>query len=115
MNVSKSVAKIGKYQRILIYPAVVVCVLLSLNPLPPSYLMLACVVGFYSLPGFRRLKPCLHDTSMTQTIGNCVVLLILSSALPVLSRILGRSQEVRGHASYLSLYHINYNDYNVLI
>lgn len=53
------------------------------------YLMLACVVGFYSLPGFRRLKPRLHDTSMTQTIGNCVVLLILSSALPVLSRILG--------------------------
>ena len=62
-----------------------------LNPPSPSYLMLACVVGFYSLPGFRRLKPRLHDTSMTATIGNCVVLLILSSALPVLSRILGTS------------------------
>lgn len=53
------------------------------------YLMLTSVVGFYSLPLFRRLKPRRSDTPMTRVIGNCVVILVLSSALPVLSRTLG--------------------------
>ncbi|XP_060079895.1 limb region 1 protein homolog [Ylistrum balloti] len=53
------------------------------------YVMFASIEGFYSLPFFRRLTPVSHDTSMVQIIGNCVVLLILSSALPVLSRIMG--------------------------
>ncbi|OWF50439.1 protein LMBR1L-like isoform X2 [Mizuhopecten yessoensis] len=53
------------------------------------YVMSASIEGFYSLPFFRRLTPEPHNTSMVQTIGNCVVLLILSSALPVLSRIMG--------------------------
>ena len=52
--------------------------------------MLASIVGFYSLPFFRRLKPEIHDTPMTKIIGNCAVILIMSSALPVLSRTLGR-------------------------
>ncbi len=51
--------------------------------------MLASIVGFYSLPLFRRLKPELHDTPMTKIIGNVAVILILSSALPVLARTLG--------------------------
>ena len=51
--------------------------------------MLASIVGFYSLPFFRRLKPEIHDTPMTKIIGNCAVILIMSSALPVLSRTLG--------------------------
>ncbi|XP_063422623.1 limb region 1 protein homolog isoform X2 [Mytilus trossulus] len=53
------------------------------------YVMCASVVGFYSLPFFKRLRPVPHDTSMVKIIGNCVVLLILSSALPILSRMLG--------------------------
>ncbi|XP_013413877.2 limb region 1 protein homolog [Lingula anatina] len=53
------------------------------------YFMLASVVGFYSLRFFRRLQPKPSDTTLTQIIGNCVVILVLSSALPVLSRILG--------------------------
>ena len=51
--------------------------------------MVASVVGFYTLPLFRRIRPKLHETPMTSVIGNCVVILILSSALPVLSRALG--------------------------
>ena len=54
------------------------------------YFMLASVVGFYSLPFFGRLRPVINDTSMTKLIGNCVVILVLSSALPVLSRTLGQ-------------------------
>ncbi len=53
------------------------------------YFMLASIVGFYSLPFFRHLRPQRNDTPLTNIIGNCCVILILSSALPVLSRILG--------------------------
>lgn len=53
------------------------------------YIMSASIVGFYSSPLFLHLKPKKHDTSMTKLIANCVILLILSSALPVLARTLG--------------------------
>nr|KAF6374124.1 limb development membrane protein 1 like [Pipistrellus kuhlii] len=53
------------------------------------YLMVSSIVGFYSSPLFRGLRPRWHDTAMTQIIGNCVCLLVLSSALPVFSRTLG--------------------------
>ncbi|XP_023598147.1 protein LMBR1L isoform X6 [Trichechus manatus latirostris] len=53
------------------------------------YLMVSSVVGFYSSPLFRGLRPRWHDTAMTQIIGNCVCLLVLSSALPVFARTLG--------------------------
>ncbi|KAM5288960.1 protein LMBR1L isoform 4-T4 [Ctenodactylus gundi] len=53
------------------------------------YLMVSSVVGFYSSPLFRSLLPRWHDTALTQIIGNCVCLLVLSSALPVFSRTLG--------------------------
>ncbi|XP_069345545.1 protein LMBR1L isoform X2 [Eulemur rufifrons] len=53
------------------------------------YLMVSSVVGFYSSSLFRSLRPRWHDTAMTQIIGNCVCLLVLSSALPVFSRTLG--------------------------
>ncbi|XP_024906066.1 protein LMBR1L isoform X4 [Pteropus alecto] len=52
------------------------------------YLMVSSVMGFYSSPLFRGLRPRWHDTAMTQIIGNCVCLLVLSSALPVFSRTL---------------------------
>ncbi|MGH0146393.1 UNVERIFIED_CONTAM: hypothetical protein FKN15_032133 [Acipenser sinensis] len=53
------------------------------------YLMVASVVGFYSSPLFIKLLPRKQDTAMTKIIGNCVSLLVLSSALPVFSRTLG--------------------------
>uniref|UniRef100_W5MLV2 Limb development membrane protein 1-like n=1 Tax=Lepisosteus oculatus TaxID=7918 RepID=W5MLV2_LEPOC len=53
------------------------------------YLMVSSVVGFYSSPLFTGLLPRTQDTTLTQIIGNCVALLVLSSALPVFSRTLG--------------------------
>ncbi|KAM6977149.1 limb region 1 homolog-like protein [Aplochiton taeniatus] len=53
------------------------------------YLMVSSVVGFYSSPLFTSLLPRVQDTNLTQIIGNCVCLLVLSSALPVFSRTLG--------------------------
>ncbi|XP_032203978.1 protein LMBR1L isoform X7 [Mustela erminea] len=59
------------------------------------YLMVSSVVGFYSSPFFRSLRPRWHDTAMTQIIGNCVCLLVLSSALPVFSRTLVQETEAQ--------------------
>ncbi|XP_072910983.1 limb region 1 protein homolog isoform X1 [Hemitrygon akajei] len=53
------------------------------------YLMVSSVVGFYSLRFFAVLAPTKDDTTMTKIIGNCVSILVLSSALPVMSRTLG--------------------------
>ena len=53
------------------------------------YLTIASVVGLYHLPGFRRLRPELRETTMTKLIMNCLVVQLLSSSLPVLSRVLG--------------------------
>ncbi|MCJ8732009.1 hypothetical protein PDJAM_G00205750 [Pangasius djambal] len=53
------------------------------------YLMVSSVVGFYSLRIFQGLTPRKDDTTMTTIIGCCVSILVLSSALPVMSRTLG--------------------------
>nr|XP_045016546.1 limb region 1 protein homolog isoform X1 [Jaculus jaculus] len=53
------------------------------------YLMVSSVVGFYSLRFFGNFMPKKDDTTMTKIIGNCVSILVLSSALPVMSRTLG--------------------------
>ncbi|XP_075903586.1 limb region 1 protein homolog [Nelusetta ayraudi] len=53
------------------------------------YLMVSSVLGFYSLRIFEALTPRKDDTTMTTIIGCCVSILVLSSALPVMSRTLG--------------------------
>ncbi|PVD37331.1 hypothetical protein C0Q70_04330 [Pomacea canaliculata] len=53
------------------------------------YLISTAVVGFYGLPYLSQLQPSLGDTSMGKVMFNCSVLLILSSALPVVSKMLG--------------------------
>ncbi|XP_072566760.1 limb region 1 protein homolog [Paramormyrops kingsleyae] len=53
------------------------------------YLLVSSVVGFYSLRVFEGLTPRKDDTTMTTIIGCCVSILVLSSALPVMSRTLG--------------------------
>ncbi|XP_041924823.1 limb region 1 protein homolog [Alosa sapidissima] len=55
----------------------------------PNYLLVSSVVGFYSLRIFKGLTPRKDDTTMTTIIGCCVSILVLSSALPVMSRTLG--------------------------
>ncbi|KAB0399204.1 hypothetical protein E2I00_006262, partial [Balaenoptera physalus] len=91
-----SFSKLGSFGAVV---QVVLILYLSGNPPLPlltkpvssgdSYLMVSSVVGFYSSPLFWGLRPRWHDTAMTQIIGNCVCLLVLSSALPVFSRTLG--------------------------
>lgn len=53
------------------------------------YLFCTAVVGFFGLPYLCRLQPRKGDTSMVKVILNCSVLLVLSSALPIVSKMLG--------------------------
>lgn len=53
------------------------------------YLWCASLCGLYNLPGLCCLRPRKNDTSFNQIIGNCTILCLLSSALPLLSKTLG--------------------------
>ncbi|XP_050546724.1 protein Lilipod [Daktulosphaira vitifoliae] len=53
------------------------------------YMLVASTVGLYSLPVVSRYRPRIKQTPLTHIVGNCTLLLILSSALPLLCRILG--------------------------
>lgn len=55
------------------------------------YLAATSTVGLYTMPFMRHIKPEKRKTSLSQLIFNCALVLILSSALPLLSRILGIS------------------------
>ncbi|XP_055377641.1 protein Lilipod isoform X2 [Condylostylus longicornis] len=54
-----------------------------------SYLGATSSVGLYTMPFMRIVRPQKHKTSLAQLILNCAIVLMLSSALPLLSRILG--------------------------
>lgn len=53
------------------------------------YLGATSTVGLYTTPPMRRHRPKRKLTSLSQLILNCAILLILSSAFPLLARILG--------------------------
>lgn len=53
------------------------------------YLWSASLCGLYNLPRLCCLRPKKHKCSFNQIIGNCTLLCLLSSALPLLARTLG--------------------------
>ncbi|XP_064554502.1 protein Lilipod isoform X1 [Drosophila montana] len=53
------------------------------------YLGATSVVGFYSMPFMNNVRPKRRQTSLPQLMLNCGFMLVLSSALPLLSRIIG--------------------------
>lgn len=55
------------------------------------YVMGASIVGLHSAPGIRSITPKPHDTPLTSIIANATLILILSSAQPLLARTLGLS------------------------
>ena len=56
-----------------------------------GYLLAASTVGLYTLPVLSQLRPTVRSTPLTRLIVNCALVLVLSSALPLLSTILGIS------------------------
>ncbi|KRT83322.1 hypothetical protein AMK59_3445, partial [Oryctes borbonicus] len=53
------------------------------------YLIVTSSIGLYSLPPMYKIRPRAHSTPFSLIIGNCSLVLILSSALPLLAKILG--------------------------
>jgi hypothetical protein len=53
------------------------------------YLVATSAIGLITLPGLSRLHPRPGATPLSHIILYCALLLLLSSALPLLSRILG--------------------------
>lgn len=53
------------------------------------YLWCASLCGLYNLPGLCCLRPRTNNSSFNQIIGNCTILCLLSSALPLLAWTLG--------------------------
>lgn len=58
------------------------------------YLCVASLVGFYTMPFMNSIRPQRLKTSLSQLIVNCALVLILGSALPLLSRILGKKKSI---------------------
>jgi len=54
-----------------------------------AFLFVCSLVGLYTIPGIRCIRPIAHETTLTQIILNCGLYVILSSALPLLAKILG--------------------------
>ncbi|KAG5899167.1 hypothetical protein JTB14_029002 [Gonioctena quinquepunctata] len=53
------------------------------------YMILTSSIGLYTAPCMKTIRPKPKSTPFSLVIGNCVLLLIISSALPLLSKILG--------------------------
>ncbi|XP_065218464.1 protein Lilipod [Planococcus citri] len=53
------------------------------------YLTVTSTIGLYSIPVLSQIQPKFKKTSFVHLIVNCALVLILSSALPLLSKILG--------------------------
>lgn len=53
------------------------------------YLIVTSSIGLYSSPPMSWIRPRAKSTPFNLIIGNCALILILSSALPLLSKILG--------------------------
>ncbi|CAH1176408.1 unnamed protein product [Phaedon cochleariae] len=52
------------------------------------YLIVTSSIGLYTAPCMKRMRPKLKSTPFCLLIANCALLLIISSALPLLSKIL---------------------------
>jgi len=53
------------------------------------YLFVTSMVGLYTIPYIRDIRPKSKSTTLTQIILNCVIWVILSTALPLQVKILG--------------------------
>ncbi|XP_063680449.1 limb region 1 protein homolog [Bolinopsis microptera] len=63
-----------------------------------GYILVASLVGFYTTEKFRWLIPRQKKTPVTTIIVNCVVVLVMSCSVPLLSAILGLTRfDLLGH------------------
>ena len=53
------------------------------------YLFVTSMVGLYTIPYIRNIRPKSKSTTLTQIIINCAIWVILSTALPLQVKIIG--------------------------
>lgn len=70
------------------------------------YLSAASTVGLYTMPSMQKVRPKHRKTSLSELILNCALVLILSSAFPLLARILGERYPYSMVLSLLCFKHI---------
>jgi len=81
-----------------------------------AYLLVTSIVGLYSIPLLKNLLPKKRDTSMTHLILNCALYVTLSSALPLLVKVLGITNfdllgnfgRIRWLGNYFIIFAINF-------
>ena len=56
-----------------------------------GYLFVTSLVGLYTIPFIRTIRPKFNSTTLTQVILNCGLYVVLSSALPLQVKILGKN------------------------
>ena len=92
---------------ILHYCYILINLYLTSTNLPSSrYMMFSCVLGVYNVPLFKQIKPKPCNTSIVGVMCNSALILIISSALPLQSRILGLFYYIIELFCYLIYYSI---------
>lgn len=74
------------------------------------YLTVTSTIGLYTIPTLSKIQPKSKSTPFVHIIANCGLLLILSSALPLLSKILGLFYDklwCRTHCNCIVMFHNN--------
>jgi len=81
-----------------------------------AYLLLTSIIGLYSIPALHLILPAQRDTSITHLIYNCALYVILSSALPLLVKVLGITNfdllgnygKIRWLGNYFLIFAVNF-------
>lgn len=55
-----------------------------------GYLFVTSLVGLYTIPLIKGIRPIGNSTPLTHLILNCCIYVVLSTALPLLAKILGK-------------------------
>lgn len=58
------------------------------------YFIATSCIGLYTSPIMASIRPRVKKTPFCMIIANCLVVLVLSSALPVLAKILGKHSHI---------------------
>jgi len=70
--------------------------------------MLSSLIGLYSIPFIKRIYPHRGKTSLTSIIINCMLISILSAALPILVRTLGKQNFFVNFLNFCIYRHYNF-------
>lgn len=68
-----------------------------------GYLFVTSLVGLYTIPVIKKIRPMPKSTTLTHLILNCCIYVILSTALPLLAKILGTIDKGKKWPLYIKM------------